>query len=755
MNLPQILEYLDRDPGFKRNVSAWRIIPSRPAKTAPIPPEVPRRLTEALRRMGIDRLYTHQAEAVSASLAGENVTVVTPTASGKTLCYNLPVLTAILDDPEARALYLFPTKALARDQLVSLHELVRLLEAPLKIYTFDGDTPGNIRRTIRSSGHVVVSNPDMLHAGILPHHTHWIKLFENLKYVVVDEMHHYRGVFGSHMANVIRRLKRICDFYGSSPRFFFSSATIANPEEVASILLEEDTVLINESGAPSGERHFIVYNPPVVNAELGLRKSVVKESAAVAARFVANGVQTIVFARSRLNTEVIVRYLKDTLKRSNKPSAWVRGYRGGYLPRERQAIERGLREGSVRGVVSTNALELGIDIGRLDVSVLAGYPGTVSSMWQQAGRAGRRQSVSASIMVASSSPLDQYLAAHPDYLFGLPPELSALDPDNLVILMSHIKCGAFEIPFGDGESRFPDGVGDCLGYLEDHEVLHRAGGRWFWSAESYPAGDISLRTASPENFVIINRDADDAVIGEVDFPSAPLLLHEDAVYMHEGRTFQVERLDWEGQVAYVREVSVNYYTDANVKTDIRIIDEFRTEPAGRGWRSEGEVSVTLIVPMYKKIKFDTRENLGTGRITLPPQEMHTTSFWYSLDPPEGADFLPDIGGGLRGVAELFQNLAPLLVMCDPRDIRAVSMVRSPFNGLPVVHIYDNHPGGVGFTARLYRQFPSLVERALERVSECGCPSGCPSCVGPELVVGKAGKRTARDLLGFITGDRDG
>jgi len=471
MNLEQLLDRFKADEKIRKNITAWREIETAEGEFVPFPEDVDKRLVPALRSRGINSLYSHQAESYRLVREGRGITVVTPTASGKSLCYNLPVLQTILEKPEARAIYLFPTKALSQDQVDELYGLIQVVGADIKTYTFDGDTPQAARKAIRSSGHIVVTNPDMLHTGILPHHTIWIKLFENLEFVVIDEIHNYRGVFGSHMANVIRRLRRVAEFYGSKPVFITCSATIANPDELARSIVGEETVVIGQSGAPRGRRHFILYNPPVVNRELGIRRGVIQEVKDIASRFLQSRAQVIVFARSRLMVEVLTTYLKNLFRRKGKNPDDIRGYRGGYLPRERREIEKGLRTGQVKGVVSTNALELGIDIGGLDVSIMAGYPGSVASFWQQAGRAGRTRKTSCAVLVASSSPLDQYMITHPDYFFGLPPEHGIIDPDNLVILLSHIKCAAFELPFRDGESFGTDALPQILSYLAEHHVL--------------------------------------------------------------------------------------------------------------------------------------------------------------------------------------------------------------------------------------------------------------------------------------------
>lgn len=744
-----MLEALRADALFMDNVTAWKVLPARPAITRPFPSWMDSRLREALVARGIRELYSHQSESVELIRSGKNVVVVTPTASGKTLCYNLPVLQTVLEDPDSRALYLFPTKALSQDQVEELHGLVEALGEDIKTYTFDGDTPESARRVIRASGHIVVTNPDMLHQGILPHHTRWIKLFENLRYVVIDELHQYRGVFGSHMANLLRRLKRICRHYGSRPQFIFCSATIANPRELAERLLEEPVELVDKNGAPSGEKHFILYNPPVINRQLGLRKSVVHEATRIAERFLAAEVQTIVFARSRLRVEILLSYLRESARKHHIPEHRLQGYRGGYLPLERRKIERGLRTGEVLGVVSTNALELGIDIGQLEACVMTGYPGTVASTWQQAGRAGRRQGVSVAILVASSNPTDQYMVTHPDYFFERPPEAGTLDPNNLVVLMSHVKCAAFELPFHEDEVFGVESTPEILEYLREHHVLHLREGKYYWTSDVYPAEEVSLRTASPENVVIVDASSGNQVIGEVDLFSAPLLVHEEAIYLHGGRQYHVDKLDWERRKAYVHEVEVDYYTDAELKTDIGVLETFEERPAGKDSRALGEVRVTTLPTMYKKIRFHTHENVGWGRIHLPEMEMHTTAYWWQLSPETEMQLKAEglnPGEGLKGLAYALNHVAPIFVMCDPSDLRSVPMLRAPHTGKPTIFIYDNYPGGVGLSEKLFHLHEQLVQATLDLIRNCPCVDGCPSCVGPPTEAGTGAKAAAIAFL---------
>ncbi|HIS99158.1 MAG TPA: DEAD/DEAH box helicase [Candidatus Faecaligallichristensenella faecipullorum] len=742
MNLAQYIDALKKNPAFMQNVTHWREMPARAAKYADFPDSLDARIQAVLRERGIQKLYSHQRHALDAVEAGKDIVVVTPTASGKTLCYNLPVLNAILRDPDARALYLFPTKALSSDQVAELYGMVERLGADIKAYTYDGDTPASARRAIRQAGHVVVTNPDMLHSGVLPHHTKWVKLFENLKYVVIDEIHAYRGIFGSNLANVIRRLRRICAFYGANPQFICCSATINNPKELSEIMTGKPMELVDDNGAPAGVRHVVFYNPPVVNRQLGIRAGSIPETRRLAEGLVKNGIQSIIFARSRLVVEVLVRYLKELVKEPLGGAGKVRGYRGGYLPTLRREIERELRAGNITAVVSTNALELGIDIGQLEACVLCGYPGTIASTWQQAGRAGRRNSESLMILVASSSPLDQYIVNHPGYFFGQSPENALVNPDNLYILLNHFKCAAYELPFEEGE-RYGglESTPELLEYLCDQNILHKVGKRYHWMAEEFPQAGISLRSASDQNFLIIDitDPKHHRVIGEMDRFTVPMLLHQYAIYMHEGQQYQVEQLDFDDKKAYIRKVDVDYYTDADLNTSMKVLDVFDEDEKSRPMRYRGEVLVSSMVPLFKKIKFDTHENLGWGPVTLPELEMHTTACWWTL--PDGLenDYSRDeLQGAMIGLANMLQNLAPLYLMCSPRDLSVVYHVKDPFTQKPTLYLYDCCPGGVGLSDRVYEMKEELFRQALEMLDECPCQEGCPSCVGAEAGPGAKG-----------------
>ncbi len=748
MTLIEYIEKLKNNPAFMKNVTSWQVVPERKARYGEFPSDLDPRVKQTLHERGIDRPYIHQSRAIAAALSGQDFVVVTPTASGKTLCYNVPVLDSILKDESARALYLFPTKALSSDQVAELYSMIERIGADVKAYTYDGDTPASARSAIRQAGHVVVTNPDMLHQGILPHHAKWVKLFENLRYVVIDEIHAYRGVFGSNLANVLRRLRRICAFYGSNPTFICCSATIQNPKELAETMTGREMLLIDENGAPAGERHVVFYNPPVINAQLGIRAGSIPETRNIAASLLKAGVQSIVFAKARLTVEVLVRYLKDMVRDPLGNAGKVRGYRGGYLATQRREIERELRAGQIMTVVSTNALELGIDIGKLDACVLCGYPGTIASTWQQAGRAGRRGAVSLLIVVASSNPLDQYIINHPDYFFGQSPERALINPDNLYILLNHVKCAAYELPFEEDEKYAGlEDTPELLGYLEEQSILRRVGGRYYWMAEEFPQAGISLRSASDQNFLVVDitDPKKHRVIGEMDRFTVPMLLHKHAIYMHEGTQYQVEELDFEGKKGYVRRVDVGYYTDADLTTSLKVLDEFESEPAGPWVRARGEVLVSSIVTVFKKIRFDTHENLGWGPVTLPELEMQTTACWWTLpDELEERYEREPLKNAMVGLAHLIRHIAPMHLMCAPQDVNVVYHVKDPFTHKPTIYLYDSVPGGIGLSDRIYEMDRALLERAREMLLACPCTDGCPGCVG--AAAGSGAKETLKQIL---------
>ena len=758
---------------YAERITGHIVLPARSGRFAQLPENLPPGLANALRARGIAQLYSHQAEAWTVAQAGRDIVVVTPTASGKTLCYTLPVISSVIET-QARALYLFPTKALAQDQVAELLELNKAGDLGVRAYTFDGDTPGDARQAIRLHASVVVSNPDMLHQGILPHHTKWAQFFENLRYVVIDEIHTYRGVFGSHVANVLRRLKRVCAFYGSKPQFILCSATIGNPKGHAEALIEREVHAITDSGAPSGEKHVLLWNPPVVNPDLGLRASARSQSNRIARLAIRAGLKTLVFAQTRLMVEVLTKYLKDVFDHDPRKPARIRAYRGGYLSTERRAAERDMRAGHVDGIVSTSALELGVDIGSLDAVVLNGYPGSVSATWQRFGRAGRRQRPALGVLVASSMPLDQYIVRHPQFFEGSPPEHARIQPDQPLILLDHIRCAAFELPFLSGERFGPVDAEPWLEVLAESEVVHREGERWEWIADSYPANAVSLRSVADGNFVVVDRTGGrQTIIAEVDYSAAALTLYEGAIHMIQSTPFQVERLDWEGRKAYVTRTHVDYYTDAIDYTRLKPLARFDGAKAGQGTAHHGEVHVVRRVAGYKKIRYYTHESIGYGPVTLPDQELQTTAVWWQLPQPvlESAfDSKQQALDGFLGAAYALHLVATVAVMAEARDLQksvgsgdgagiasADAGGRGQWRALdgspvpphqsdqftPTVYLYDNFPGGVGLSEPLFVRGTEMIERARELVLGCDCRAGCPACVGPVLAADEDAEETPR------------
>ena len=760
------------------------VIPARPGSYADFPSDLDPRLATALRRRGIHKLYSHQRATWDAITAGNHTVVVTPTASGKTLCYNLPVLQSAITE-HAKALYLFPTKALAQDQVAELLELNNAGGLGVRAFTFDGDTPGDARQAVRTRGDIVVSNPDMLHQGILPHHTKWAQFFENLRNVVIDEMHMYRGVFGSHMANVIRRLLRVCQFYQTRPVFIFCSATIANPAELASSLLGEAITAITESGAPQGEKHLLLWNPPVVNPDLGLRASARSQTTRIARAAIKAGLKTIIFANSRLMVEVLTKYLKDVFDHDPRKIARVAAYRGGYLPTERRATEGKLRAGTLDCVVATNALELGVDIGALDVCILNGYPGTIAGTWQRLGRAGRRNRTSLGVLVATSDPLDQYIVRNPAFFTGASPEHARIAPDQLLILMDHVRCAAFELPFTADESFGGENLVEMLAHLEEQGVLHREGDRWHWMADSYPASVVSLRSISDGNFVVVDiTGGKQEVIAEADYSSAALTLHEGAIYLIQASPWQVERLDWKGRKAFVTKTHADYYTEAIDYTRLKILDRFEDDAHPTNVCARGEVHVVRRVAGYKKIRYYSHENVGFGPVNLPDSEMHTSAVWWQVSPTALHGAFPNRWqalDGFLGAAYAIHSIAGLLTMSDRRDLgRAIGdgegrwFAIADANGrgklenasgdsmeldaakefIPTLFLYDNYPGGIGLSVPLYDLRNEVIAQARALISSCDCKFGCPACIGPILgtdeSLDRSPKRAATTVLDLLS-----
>ncbi len=757
-----------------------KLLPASSGSYAPIPSALDESLVQTLHARGLKQLYSHQALAIDAALSGRHVVVATPTSSGKSLCFHLPVLDAIAKDPTKSALYLYPTKALSRDQEHNLGQFVSDAGLNIGAMVFDGDTRGDARRAVREKARIVLTNPDMLHSGILPNHGKWASLWQSLQYVVIDELHTYRGVFGSHMAHVLTRLQRIAAFHGSHPTFICATATIGNPKQHAARLIgcdEQDVTLVDRSGAPTSSRQFFLYNPPVIDEALQLRASALKHAVSLAADLIEARVPTIVFGQSRNSVEVMLKYLRDRCGSVAGPEA-IMAYRGGYLPETRRNIERGLREGEILCVVATNALELGIDIGDLDAAVCVGYPGSVASLWQRFGRAGRRGGKNIALMVCSSHALDQFLARDPEYLLEAGAEEARIDPSNPEVLIQHLKCAAFEAPFAitapgqrpaspesaEGESYAGldvETTRDALEYLASEGLVHERAGRYYWAGEAYPASHVSLRNIGWDNFVIIDEGTGKS-LAELDWRATHTMLHEQAIYQHDAEQYQVERLDYDNHKAYVRKVAPDYFTTALTYRDVEVIEEFDQGPLGGAKCGFGEVKVVEKVTGYKKIKYFTHENAGYGDVHLPEMQMHTTSFWLTLPEPLVESFgLPraSVIEGLRGAGLALETVASLALMCEPRDINrtlgdgydsppfaaAASAASDEQRGSgrlpgrnasqrggnePTLFLFDAIAGGVGLAKRIYQRAPELVARAEELIHSCNCRGGCPACIGP-------------------------
>ncbi len=769
--------------GTGRLVTARLDIPATMTRAAPLPPGLSPGTLRALERSGISFLYSHQAEAFDLLGQGHDVVVSTPTASGKSLCYTLPIIEALSRDPGATALLMFPTKALGRDQVKGLEAMIAQAGIEADVAAYDGDVSAGARRLARSRARILLTNPDMLHLGILPHHTSWSSFFGGLRYVVVDELHQYRGVFGSHMANVMRRLARVLRFYGANPSFVGSSATIANPAQLASSLFGRPVRLVASSGAPSGHRTVVFMTPHLVDAVSGLRGSYMHLAAHVAGDLTTSGLQTLVFAQSRRGVEVALRYVRDHVRNKGMDPDTVQGYRGGYLPALRRRIEDGLRAGGLRCVVATNALELGVDIGSLDAVVLAGYPGSVASTWQRIGRAGRRLDPSLAVLVGSASPLDQYMVSHAQWLASASPERSLVNPDNLDVVLGHVRCALFELPFEKDEpfgTLDMDAMEQVMSCLEAEGLAHRAGTHFCWVANEYPGATVNLRSVGPEPFVVTDVTVGD-VLGDVDGRSAFRMLHEQAIYQHAGMPYLVKKLDLDRHRAEVVQVDPEYYTEPVASTLITPIEEQGVERRGDVQIHLGEVRMVEKIAGYRRIRFGTHENLGTGELDLPETVMDAFALWIEVmpegiahgsgilarrqspagplpDPVTGDDLAREalplwVIEGLEGTGHLLRHVACLRLMCDPHDIvPAVGM--GDGSTLPVLYLHESHPGGVGLVHKLYDEIAEAAAEALDALNRCPCTSGCPSCVGPPHREDSVLKQATRLVLSIVTGHAD-
>jgi len=743
MNAAEFISRLADGKQFRNQICHVEKIPARDAVYSDAPGGLHPSVTEALGLQGISQLYSHQAAAIGALREGMNVVVVTGTASGKTLCYNIPVAECLLKDTSATMLYIYPTKALAQDQLRALGAFdAEDLGFHFLFGTYDGDTPQNLRRKLRDGANVILTNPDMLHQGILPQHARWNRFFTHLKYVVIDEIHAYRGVFGSHLANVLRRLSRICRHYGADPQFVCCSATIDNPKEHAERVTGRPMTLVTNDGSPRGPKRFVLWNPPPLDTAArgkpddwrvgGDRRSPLWEAVHLMADLVKEGIQTIAFVRTRLASELIYKNTRDLLRPvSRKLADSVRAYRGGYLPEERRKIERDLVKKKILGVASTNALELGIDIGSLDACIVVGYPGAIASLWQQAGRAGRGQDESLVFLIGQNSPIDQYLMAHADYLFGRNPEQAVVDPDNPHIAVGHLKCAAHELPLADeGTERFGPYAASVMEVLEESDLVKHIDERWYWAASEYPAADVNLRNIAGPVYTIQDESGAERVIGTLDEVSALAQLHDHAVYLHGAETYFVKKLDIEQKIAHVEKRDLDYYTQSVQASQIKV-DGADEEGEWRGCPTGfGDVTVTTTIPMFKKIRFHSRDSLGFEKLELPPQSLETVAMWWS--PPEELvkELLERkmvVSEALIGIANAFVEVAPIFVMCDTRDIGAV--VNASCLKRDALFLHDRYPGGMGYARRCLDRIEEIMRTVRDVIRDCPCEDGCPSCVG--------------------------
>jgi len=749
MDVRKFLKHLETTEWYDAQMVRVEELPERPARFSSLTPPVMERVANVINRDGIARLYTHQAEAIAHARAGEHVVVVTGTASGKTLCYNVPVLESILADESSCALYLYPTKALAQDQL---RTLTRYLDAdpslPVVCGTYDGDTPPNARRKLKNDANILLTNPDMLHSGILPNHGTWARFLARLKYVVVDEVHTYRGTFGSNVAHVLGRLNRICEHYGAKPTFVCCSATIRNPKELAERLTGRAMHVVDNDGSPRGPKAFVIWNPPFFGDDRVERKSANVEAARILSELVTHDHQSIAFVRARVVSEIVAKYAQEFVQGMSPSRAkFIRSYRGGYLPEERRAIERALFAGELKAVVSTNALELGIDIGSMEAALLVGYPGSIASTWQQAGRAGRGSDPSLVVLLPYDSPIDQYMARHPDYFFGRSPENAVVDPHNPHIVLSHVRAAAFELPIQSGDfAQFGEACGPVLRLLEEDRQVRQQGGQFFWSGPNYPSADVSLRNIGDDVYtIIIGTSAAMAaeglsalvkssrVIGTIDESGAFQQLHPQAVYIHGGETYFVNELDTHKKIAWVQKEDTDYYTQSITETKIQIESEELHKSAPVFETHWGDLSVTSVTYMFKKIKFGSRDSLGFGALDLPTQTLETTGMW--MLPHTSAYALAKAAGrvpreGLLGISNIMREVIPLYAMCDTMDVGA--SVDSSAANAPGIFVHDRFPGGLGFALKAYELIDEILASCLELLDTCACADGCPSCVGSPL-----------------------
>ncbi len=745
------LAALRQAKGYAGQIVHARTIPARGARYARLREPLSAPVRAALKASGTEQFYTHQAEAINAARAGHNLVVATSTASGKTLCFNVPVLEALARDPLARDLYLYPTKALAQDQLGKLNALLKAagpgIVNPLAA-TYDGDTPQGARSRLRKSARILLTNPDMLHAGILPNHALWAEFFRHLRYVVIDEAHSYRGVFGSQVACVLRRLRRVCALYQgkAAPVFIATSATIANPAEHFELLTGLPAQVISDDGSPHGPRTFALWNPPFVDRTHTARRSANHEASELFTSLVTSGVRTITFARARVVAELLLRYARQQLQR-RRPELVdrVAAYRAGYMKDERRDIERALFGGRLVGVMATSALELGIDVGGLDAAILVGYPGTIASLWQQAGRAGRGTEPALATLVGLDNPLDQYYMRHPDQLLGKPQENALLDPDNVYILQRHLPCAAHEAPLhvapdpaappvtalSDDEKLFGPGFVDAMIALENDGTLRYTGEQWVYTQSDYPAQGVSLRDAEGDRFAVLDASNHFRMIEELSASTAPQRVHPGAIYLHQGESYQVTEYNADLRHAIVRPVTADYYTQPREINDVRIVRSLRHQALPSTTAYLGRVRVRSQVVGFRRLQQFSEANLGEEPLEMPVSEYETVAVWWDLP-----DDLPvllaarglDPLGGIHAVEHAAIGILPLFAMCDRWDIGGLSTPRHPDTEQAQIFIYDGFPGGVGIAEKGFGLLPQLWAATLDVINGCACLDGCPSCV---------------------------
>jgi len=734
MDTSAFLQYLRAQPTYSSQIVHIEHIPPRNADCAGLDEPLVASLQDCLKEHGISSLYTHQAEAVNNARQGRNVMVATSNASGKSLCYYIAVLQALLTEPTSCALCLFPTKALAQDQLRGLRELFcpGLFKAE-EFATFDGDTPQVERARIRKRARIILTNPDMLHLGILPNHQSWSRLLRSLRYVVIDEAHTYRGVFGSHVACVLRRLRRLCKLYGSNPRFICCSATIANPGEHAERLTGLAFTVVDNDGSPHGGKDFIFWEPPIIDEVRSVRRSANSEATNLFTELVSQYIRTLTFARTRRLTELIYTYSRERLAEVN-PSLVerIKAYRAGYLPEERRQIEQELFSGQLLGAVATVALELGIDIGDLEATVLTGYPGSIASTWQQAGRSGRGRGGSLSFLIGLDNPLDQYFMRHPDFFFQKSFENALVNPDNPYILRAHLLCAAWELPLTGGDENFFGALfGQGRTELEGQGMLRERRNRWYLSPSiAYPAQAINIRSTSGENFAVIDASTG-SLLETVEASVAFFQIHPGAIYLHQGESYLVTGLDLAGRTAHAVPTTASYYTQTKEIEDLRIVKQTRDKSCGPVKVYLGEVEVTNTVVGFKKKAQFTEEVIGEEPLDLPPQHFPTVALWFDL-PSETVARLDkeqlDFAGGLHAAEHAAIAILPLFALCDRSDIGGVSTPLHPDTGRAQIFIYDAYPGGIGIAERGFDLVEELWQATLKTITECPCQEGCPSCI---------------------------